>query len=665
MSRRRVLLLEPNYKNKYPPMGLMKLAMYHRLQGYEVVFFKGDFSAFILSELTYEALAKFHEIEEARLVVGKSSWNKLVPEIKDAICTGVIHSNSELERVLELQPAAKLCLTDIRKKYRSGEYFRNPKWDRVCVTTLFTFHWSLTIETIEFAKKVCKDINQVFVGGILASVVPDKVIAETGIKPYVGCLNISRLPGDTPLSRSYGDTMIDKLPLDYSILEEIDYRYPASDAFYAYSTRGCKNKCPFCAVPILEPGPMKHYIPFKSQLSECQRRFGEQRHLLLLDNNVFASKEFNKIIDEIRDSGFAKGSTFVPPNQLDVAVRLLRNGWNDRAYTRLAVRLLNGFVEKLDGDAHDRFYGLLMNEGLLHDYTATKDGVIAVYEEIKVEYERARSKKSLVRFIDFNQGMDARLATPEKMAKLATVAIRPLRIAFDSWHDSKHYVRAVCLAKANGIEQMSNYLLYNFQDEPVDLYRRLLLNINLCMALNVNIYSFPMKYHPIMEEQWFSNRDYVGPRWTRKAIRTVQSVLNSTHGKIGRGRSFFFKAFGRNESEFLELIRMPEAFIIKRWDAEGNGLTDKWRKAYNSLSSSERDYVNSIVDTNNFSSAIRDDQSATVRKVLGFYMIERDSIRPIDETVKQRKIKAYEKSCPSEMSEDCKKLLQLCGADQA
>ena len=28
--KRKVLLVEPNYKNKYPPMGLMKIATYYR-----------------------------------------------------------------------------------------------------------------------------------------------------------------------------------------------------------------------------------------------------------------------------------------------------------------------------------------------------------------------------------------------------------------------------------------------------------------------------------------------------------------------------------------------------------------------------------------------------------------------------------------------------------
>ena len=39
---RKVLLIEPNYKNKYPPMGLMKIATYFRRCGDDVRFFKGD-----------------------------------------------------------------------------------------------------------------------------------------------------------------------------------------------------------------------------------------------------------------------------------------------------------------------------------------------------------------------------------------------------------------------------------------------------------------------------------------------------------------------------------------------------------------------------------------------------------------------------------------------
>ena len=37
----RVLLVEPGYKNKYPPMGLMKISTYHKQLGDEVRFVKG------------------------------------------------------------------------------------------------------------------------------------------------------------------------------------------------------------------------------------------------------------------------------------------------------------------------------------------------------------------------------------------------------------------------------------------------------------------------------------------------------------------------------------------------------------------------------------------------------------------------------------------------
>lgn len=652
MSGRRILLLEPNYQNKYPPMGLMKLAMYHRLQNDDVVFYKGDLTQFVLTEIARDAIAKLTELGN------EVDWRKLTPDITSYIQFGKILPDTTFEQASQ-RPFVLKWLEHFRKFYRSGSYYVNPRWDRVCVTTLFTFHWDVTIETINFAKKVCKDTHQVLVGGVLASVVPDRVERETGVKPHVGSLNISKLHGDKPLPSPLGKTLIDKLPLDYSILEEIDYRYPATDAYYAYMTRGCRNKCAFCAVPILEPGEMTHYISLKSKINEINGRFGGQRHLLLLDNNVFASDEFVRIIDEIRDSGFEKGATFIPPNHLDIAVQQLKDRWNDRAYIRLIVRLLNDYIAKLEGNQHDHYYGLLLNHGLLHDYTATKTGILKVYDEIKDDYEKARSKRPVVRFIDFNQGIDARLTTPEKMEKLATVAIRPLRIAFDTWSERKHYVRAVKWAEINGIAQMSNYLLYNFHDKPVDLYNRLLLNIDLCTALPVNIYSFPMKFHPIVDEKWLTNRDFIGSHWTRKSIRTVQSVLNSTHGKIGRGRTFFFKAFGRNEAEFLELLLMPEAFIIKRWDAELNKLTEKWRKAYAALSDAEREFVHEIVASNVFDVNMWHNQNKAVRNVLNFYLIKGADIPLADESEKSLRIKDFERSCPTEVTNECKRLLEL------
>lgn len=140
------------------------------------------------------------------------------------------------------------------------------------------------------------------------------------------------------------------------------------------------------------------------------------------------------------------------------------------------------------------------------------------------------------------------------------------------------------------MKDFSNYLLYNFEDEPIDLYRRLKINVDLCEKLNVSIYSFPMKYYPIRGEH-SHDRDFIGTHWNRKYIRAVQAILNATKGKIGRGVSFFEKAFGATEEEYMELLIMPETFIIFRFFFEHLGYTQAWRDAYNNLSEEEKSEI--------------------------------------------------------------------------
>ena len=132
--------------------------------------------------------------------------------------------------------------------FHKKEYVKHPKWDWVGVTTLFTFYWDVTIETIEFAKTMVKDVKNLMVGGVLASIQPQEIEQVTGIKPHSGTLHTpyQDIDSDNPY-------VIDELPLDYSILDEIDYVYVDSGAFFSYATRGCIRRCPFCAVPTLEP----------------------------------------------------------------------------------------------------------------------------------------------------------------------------------------------------------------------------------------------------------------------------------------------------------------------------------------------------------------------------------------------------------------------------
>lgn len=229
-----ILLLEPGYSNKYPPIGLMKISYFHKYVHHDYVrFAKG--------------------------------------ELPDA--------------------------------------YRDKKWDRVYVTTLFTFEWERTKKAIEYALSVAKDSAQVYTGGILATLMPELIVDNfPTVKNNPGLLNRK---GTLGLEH---EECIDTMTLDYGILDDVadQYVYPAHDAYFTYMTRGCGMKCQFCAVQTLEP----EYIPFISiteSIKKVNEQFGPKKDLLLMDNNVLRSPHFDEIIDEIKALGFEKGATYINP----------------------------------------------------------------------------------------------------------------------------------------------------------------------------------------------------------------------------------------------------------------------------------------------------------------------------------------------------------------
>lgn len=610
MSRRKILLVEPNYKNKYPPMGLMKISTYHKMRGDDVTFYKGEFKDFILNEIYEEVLKKLFANDD------EVNWRRYKKEILKYLSRG---NKKSLEILLALsgESLVKENLLYYRRYYLNKDYLKYPKWDRICITSLFTFYFQKTVDTINDFKKICKDINEVKVGGIAASLVPKEFEEKTGIKPHIGLLD------QKGIYDSGDDKIIDTLPLDYSILNEVDYEYPEHDGYYAYMTRGCVNKCKFCAVPKLEP-EYKEHISIKEQIKYVDSRYGAKRDLLLLDNNVFASNKFDDIIDEIKECGFESGAKFIEPNEYEISYNALIDGINDKGYIKKIVKIYQKLYKKCKGKEREEFFLLLDKYELLNEDTASKKNIIKINDYVNKLFLSKWKPKPKKRHVDFNQGLDARLFNEHKAKKLAEIAIFPLRIAFDSWELKDVYERAVRLAAAAGIKDMSNYLLYNFEDDPIDLYRRIKLNVELCEELNIRIYSFPMKYHPIQDPEYFSNRNYLGPKWNRKFIRSIQAILNATKGKIGRGKSFFEKAFGANEEEFKQILYMPETMIIYRVHYEENGKTGEWKNAYNSLSKEKRNITNSIIEKNKFEdiSSLTDDEE--ILNVLKYYTIKRD-----------------------------------------
>jgi hypothetical protein len=221
-----ILLVEPGYRNKYPPLGLMKLSTYHKWRGDRVRFVKGR--------------------------------------------------DPEVQR---------------------------QRWDRVYVATLFTFFWDETIKTIRYYRGCAPSPSEVFVGGVTATLMSDEIRRELGVTVVSGLLD---KPGMLDPDSPY---IIDHLVPDYAMLEDTKYAYGIGDAYVGYATRGCPNRCAFCAVSRIEP-TFCDYLPLKEQIRGVESVYGPRRNLLLLDNNVLASRQFSKIVADILDLGFEKSARF-------------------------------------------------------------------------------------------------------------------------------------------------------------------------------------------------------------------------------------------------------------------------------------------------------------------------------------------------------------------
>ena len=243
MSKYRILLIEPGYPNKYPPLGLMKLAAYHGPHG------RGDTVVFV--------------------------------------------------------------------KGRSAPVL-DQSWDRVYVTTLFSFEWKRTAAAIDFAIQAAgNQPERVFVGGIAASLMHEAFITEprwAGVRfiqglldgPPAQALRLSEDDCDFGAEDLTGSP-IEELTPDYSILDHIDYTYPVRDAYFGYASRGCVRKCAFCGVPKLEGG-QREMPPLMSLVTRVDKAHGQKKDLVLMDNNVTASARYKDIIAEIRDVGFQQGA---------------------------------------------------------------------------------------------------------------------------------------------------------------------------------------------------------------------------------------------------------------------------------------------------------------------------------------------------------------------
>lgn len=458
-------------------------------------------------------------------------------------------------------------------------------WDRIYVTTLFTFDFAISVETINHYMRLVNDIDSLYVGGIMASLMPDKVVEATGIeRSHI----LTGLFTDTSVVGDENNINIDQLPLDYDILEEIDYKYPAGDNYFAYTTRGCPNHCSFCAVPILEPNfhVTNNII---EQINAIDQKYGPKQHLLLLDNNVLNTPDLETLVDDLCSAGFGRGAKYVDPGDYNIVMMRYHNGDRAGFLDKKMMKYLKEFKKRIkSAKMLDIFLQIVIGA---EEVESLAEYMLEHEAELSPIIEKYRSKTAKARYLDFNQGVDGRKINDTNMMQLARLAIKPLRIAFDDIKLKDKYCAAVRTAHRHGIREISNYILFNYKDKPEDLYERLRINIELNKELGIQIFSFPMKYSPIDR----TDRNYIGENWTKKSIRAISAILQVTKGVVAAGSNFFYKAFGNSLDEYFELLAMPRELIMFRSYFEGNGITAKWRKLYRAMSNEQKKELMSFV----------------------------------------------------------------------
>jgi len=238
--------------------------------------------------------------------------------------------------------------------------------------------------------------------------------------------------------------------------------------------------------------------------------------------------------------------------------------------------------------------------------------------------QRPGMRTPVQRRVDFNQGVDARILCKDKMylRELATICLKPLRIAFDHLGLKKPYEQAVRYAAEFGLTELSNYMLYNFHDGPSDLFERMRLNVTLNEELGVRVWSFPMRYQPTDRP----DRGHIGEHWSRYQLRSMQIILQATHGIVSGEPQFFKRAYGDTFQDYERILSMPHDYIFNRdwYDRfDGRSEFDEYRSQARKLDRADQAELIQLLsscDPREFEALGKKTTNLRLRRVLPFYV---------------------------------------------
>jgi hypothetical protein len=453
-------------------------------------------------------------------------------------------------------------------------------WDRVYITTLFTFHFNKIVETINNYKYKAVGVtaSKIFVGGIMSSLMADDIIEETGIYPNIGVLASSE--NQLGLTDIEGhDINIDGLVPYYDLFEP--ELYAISDTYYGYASRGCINKCAWCGVPTLEP-KFVPYIDLKENIRELRKEYGDKRYLKLMDNNIMASEHLNQIVQDLIDLGYGKEnhdqrglSRYIDFNQgLDASYF---NEETIRILEKLNIQPMRIAFDRLQEKEIYTNAILLANE---HGFNEFSNYLLYNFHDTPRDlYDR------LVINIKLNEQFIEKSEKETRSGKIYSYPMRYAPIKDQGEHENRSRDRIFPIP------------------ESVD---------------------------------WA-----VAPAWTKRFIRNIEIMRGVAHGAISPTPSLAWRTVGHTFDEFVSNLYMPEEFLRKRNKHEkrtydfndsqsaGTGLIEEFRKFISDiLGKQDSDrfiFFHNAVTQNSIpaiNDALKNTQDKELVKWLRFYIVK-------------------------------------------
>jgi hypothetical protein len=196
---------------------------------------------------------------------------------------------------IALMKWARWCeLKKYNYEYVRGKVVPDITPDKMLMSCIFSFDSKKYEETINFYKKLFPEVP-VVVGGAFPSLNP-------GWFQSRWTKTLKNGQADVSVFRGINHEIENLAPkFDVEIKYEGTFPYDR-DKIVLYASRGCVNKCGYCAVPRLE-GDMKSYKSIKHILDVGKIEMPDAKSIVLYDNNFTEHEHFDNIVDELVDFG--------------------------------------------------------------------------------------------------------------------------------------------------------------------------------------------------------------------------------------------------------------------------------------------------------------------------------------------------------------------------